>query len=384
MLKDPANAPREDRMRLANGPCIECHSETVVRVGGREGAVGIGMAHDWLPHPESHAKMRCIVCHSPPQEAGIHEVLDREGSARDCDQCHTGSSDIIAKFVGEDDRSAWITNPGLFEFAYVRGTTRNWVVDKVLIGLLIATVIGIFGHALLRVLLCPKKTEPYVVKEVRLYSVVTRLGHWINALLMTVLILTGMRIHFGGRERALMTFEEAFHTHNLVGAITTVVAVVFVAVHVFGGGVKQYLWFRKGHVAGSVEQARWYLFGIFKGDPKPFHATPERRFNPMQQTAYATLMWGALPALVVTGILLLYPNTIPETLFGQDGKWLVSTIHYLVSWGFTLFVVGHMYLITMGDKPGYALSAMITGVHRHHEPAPAAKAEEEDGHSDDD
>ncbi len=381
MLRTPVDAPPAVRRELANGPCIDCHRDTVVEVGGREGATGVGVAHEWLPYADSHAIMRCIVCHSPVSEAGIHEVLGKDRTTRRCEQCHTDQSGLIDKFVGRDDRSSWITNPGLFEFAYVRGATRNRAVDSALIGLLLLTLAGVVAHAFGRAVLRRPESAPHVVRETVLYTLTTRLGHWINAALMLALMATGMRMHFGGREGALIGFESAFHVHNIVGAILVAVSVIFFVVHVVGGGARQYLTFREGHVRGGVAQAKWYLVGVFRGAPHPSHPSPERRFNPLQQTAYASLMWVTLPALLVSGVLLLFPATIPDEVFGVRGTWLVSTLHYLVSWAFVLFLAGHLYLITMGDRPWYGLTAMITGVHRHHEPAPAADESAADAES---
>ena len=57
------------------------------------------------------------------------------------------------------------------------------------------------------------------VEEHDIYDKWVRSWHWVNAMLFLVLAATGFRIHFGGREDPLLSFETAFHTHNLVGML---------------------------------------------------------------------------------------------------------------------------------------------------------------------
>jgi thiosulfate reductase cytochrome b subunit len=122
-------------------------------------------------------------------------------------------------------------------------------------------------------------------------------------------------------------------------------------------------WFR-----GVFDQARYYLVGVFRGEPHPFHPTRERRFNPLQQTTYLKVMYLLFPLLAVSGVLLLYPEVLPETVAGYPGTWVVATLHYLCSAVLTLFLIGHLYLITLGDRARYGLQSMIDGVHRSHRP----------------
>ena len=44
------------------------------------------------------------------------------------------------------------------------------------------------------------------------------------------------------------------------------------------------------HPGTALSQARWYLLGIFKGEPHPYHVSPEHKFNPLQHITYMTPM----------------------------------------------------------------------------------------------
>ena len=79
-----------------------------------------------------------------------------------------------------------------------------------------------------------------------------------------------------------------------------------------------------------------------------------------------TLSAGFLFVFTLIGIVLLFPRMLPDKIFGLPGVWWFATIHYLCSAVLIVFLLGHLYLATMGDRIGYLLSAMITGWHKHH------------------
>jgi thiosulfate reductase cytochrome b subunit len=132
------------------------------------------------------------------------------------------------------------------------------------------------------------------------------------------------------------------------------------------GDTRQYLGKPQDGVRGLLRQAGFYLRGVFRGAEHPYHPSRERRFNPLQQAAYATVMYGLLPVLVVSGVVLLFPGWLPETVGGRPGVWWVATVHYLSGAGVVAFLLGHVYLATTGDRWWYLFAAILTGRHRHH------------------
>ena len=98
------------------------------------------------------------------------------------------------------------------------GATRNRVVDALLVALFWLTVCGAIAHALLRVVTRRNRSRMSAAAEkVRMYPVWLRVWHWSNAVLFIVLAYTGLRMHFGQRRGAIMSFETAFNLHNLAG-----------------------------------------------------------------------------------------------------------------------------------------------------------------------
>jgi thiosulfate reductase cytochrome b subunit len=366
MRSGVAALPREERVREANGACIQCHREAVIDTSGREGAKGLREAHAWDPAMEAHAKIRCVVCHTPIDRSNTHEVLPSDQAIRSCDACHDVNAPLIAEYVDQADPSFWVTNPLVFKEAYVPGATRNRVVDGLLRGLFWLTVCGVLGHALLRVL--TRRNRPRMsaaAEKVRMYPAWLRVWHWSNATLFVVLAYTGVRLHFGQRRGPIMSFETAFDVHNLAGSLLVVVGVLFFVGNVLGRNQQQYLSRPRDGSRGILRQLRWYLIGIFKGEPHPYHADPEHKFNPLQHLTYVGVMYVMYPLLLLSGVVLLFPGFLPGDVLGYPGTFWMAAIHWIVAAAGILFLVGHLYLGSTGDKVRDLYAAMLDGHHRH-------------------
>jgi thiosulfate reductase cytochrome b subunit len=372
--------PRDARIELANQDCLRCHRDADFRIAARDGdGIPPSSTHQWLPRLDKHARMRCIVCHTPIEGDHDHEILPREQATRSCEACHQERAPLVQKYVGEDDRRSWITNPLVFEEAYLPGTVRNRFVDGIILALFALTVLGAVLHGFLRIVARARHPEtPYEVESTYLYPLGVRLWHWTNALLMIVLAVTGLRLHFGGREDPILTFETAFHVHNFGGALLVLLGIAYFVQSAVTGNARQYLARPQDGMRGVMRQVRFYLLGIFRGEPHPYHATPERKFNPLQQLTYATVMYGLFPLLIVTGIVLLWPTMLPEKIGGKPAVWWFATVHWLAAAAILIFFLGHLYLATMGDRIGYLVSAMFTGRHKHHVPKEPEKGADGD------
>jgi thiosulfate reductase cytochrome b subunit len=216
---------------------------------------------------------------------------------------------LIAEYVDQAGPSFWVTNPLVFKEAYLPGATRNRVVDGLLQVLFWLTVFGVVGHGLLRVLTRTKRPRMSAVAErVKMYPVWLRFWHWSNAILFVVLAYTGVRIHFGQRRGPIMSFETAFNVHNLAGSLLVAIAILFFVGNVIGQNQRQYLSRPRDGLAGILRQLRWYLIGIFKGEPHPYHASPEHKFNPLQHLTYVGVMYVMYPLLLLSGVVLLFPS----------------------------------------------------------------------------
>jgi thiosulfate reductase cytochrome b subunit len=81
-------------------------------------------------------------------------------------------------------------------------------------------------------------------------------------------------------------------------------------------------------------------------------------------------MYVMYPLLLVSGVALLFPGVLPRGVLGNPGVWWVATIHWIFSAAAILFLVGHLYLGSMGDKVRDLYAAMLDGQHRHRKREP--------------
>jgi len=118
-------------------------------------------------------------------------------------------------------------------------------------------------------------------------------------------------------------------------------------------------------VTRLFRQTQYYLYGIFKGEPHPTHATAELKFNPLQQITYLSIMYGLVPLIIGTGWLLLFPDEAPDKILGAGGIWPVAFGHTILGFFGALFMVGHIYLGTTGHTPGANFRGMWNGWHEN-------------------
>ncbi|VFS49622.1 thiosulfate reductase cytochrome B subunit [Budvicia aquatica] len=86
------------------------------------------------------------------------------------------------------------------------------------------------------------------------------------------------------------------------------VGLAFVAVNAYGGNGHHYIIRFKGWIGRCIKQARYYLIGIMKGEPHPFEANEQSKFNPLQQAAYTAVMYGFSPSVTLQRVLLFISN----------------------------------------------------------------------------
>ena len=80
----------------------------------------------------------------------------------------------------------------------------------------------------------------------------------------------------------------------------------------------------------------------------------------MQQLlGHIAIMFGLIPGLLVSGLMMLYIEQFLEALMSR-----VLIGHYLLAVGGLMFMVVHLYLITTGDRLDSLLKSMVDGFHR--------------------
>ncbi|RME26901.1 MAG: cytochrome B, partial [Candidatus Zixiibacteriota bacterium] len=183
------------------------------------------------------------------------------------------------------------------------------------------------------------------------------------ALLFLVLIATGVSMHYASLDKPLVPFETAIAVHNVSGVTLALLYVFFFVGNLISGNGRYYRPKLRGLIGRLMVQTRYYLSGIFKGEPHPYHPSIEEKFNPLQQLTYLGIMYVVVPVLVITGIMLLFPELAPEKVFGAAGVWPAAVLHSIVAFFGTVFLVGHIYLATTGPTITADFKEMLTGWH---------------------
>lgn len=191
-----------------------------------------------------------------------------------------------------------------------------------------------------------------------------RVWHWTNALLCVVLSLTGYSLHFADPKPPVVDFQLVARIHDVAGWALVASYLFFVVANVVTGNWYQFV-VKPPVLQKMLLQARWYGYGMFKGEPEPFPVTPEQHFNPLQAMTYWAVMYLLMPVVLLTGIVYFFPRLAPDTLFGMDGLLPVALIHFLAGSAVVIFMVTHIYLGTTGKTIGQQYKTMITGWHEH-------------------
>ncbi len=212
------------------------------------------------------------------------------------------------------------------------------------------------------------------MKRTYLQPLPVRMWHWINALCFFVLIVTGAQIRYRDALN-LMTFRSAVDIHNIFGFVLLGNFLVWASYYLVTRKLKIYIPDPnlKNFILGALKQARYYGYGIFIGEPSPHHATPDHKFNPMQQVAYFNIMLLFIPLQIASGILMWDIKRFAAVIAFVGGIKFVDAVHVFLTLFFTSFLFVHVYLATLGHSWLTHIKAMITGyedvaedAHAHH------------------
>lgn len=195
-----------------------------------------------------------------------------------------------------------------------------------------------------------------------LHAMPVRVWHWINAVCFLVLIVTGAQIRYRD-VLSLTSFRTAVDIHNIFGFLLLGNFLVWALYYMLTRKLKVYIPDPnlKNFIQGTLRQARYYGYGIFVGEPNPFHASPDHKFNPMQQVAYFNIMLLLLPLQIVTGVLMWDIKRFSTVINLMGGIKIVDTVHVFLTLFFTAFLFVHVYLATLGHPWTQHLKAMFTG-----------------------
>ena len=316
-----------------------------------------------------------------------HNVTRGEWAVNDCQSCHSDESrmtqlikladyvpaGVMPEFVSDSNVPAtgeiYTDESGTLyyqpvpanEKLYVFGNSRVSWVDWFGALFFMAVVLGIGGHGTLRYVVSRRKPKHEVqIEKVYMYHKYERFWHWLQTVLIVLLLLTGLVIHrpdmFGA-----FSFRGMVTIHNVMAAILAVNAALALFYHVTTGEVKQYIPRPYGFFNDAIEQAKFYLKGIFKDEAHPFEKTERKKLNPLQQVTYFGILNVLLPLQGITGILMWGVQRWPGAANMLGGLPFLAPFHTLIAWTFAAFIIGHVYLTTTGHEPLEGIKGMVTG-----------------------
>lgn len=202
-----------------------------------------------------------------------------------------------------------------------------------------------------------------------LYPVWVRLWHVLNAVLILILIITGISMQYTGKAESAMLvgFARAVKWHNIAAIILIFNYVFFVIGNIFTANGKYYRIEKRNFLSDLLKQLKYYSWGMFRGEKHPFPVSIERKFNPLQRISYVLAMYVALPLLIISGLGLLFPETVINRFFGISGLIITDILHISMGFCLSVFLIVHIYTCTLGARPFSLFRGIITGYHESDE-----------------
>lgn len=193
------------------------------------------------------------------------------------------------------------------------------------------------------------------------YPLVIRLWHIVNALCILALIATGVSMYYVDPDRVLIDFAWSVKIHNISGVTVSFSYLIFLFANIFTENGKFYRMPWKGMGKRLMQQGSYYMFGMFKGEKKPFPLTEERKFNPLQKLFYILVMYIGMPLVIISGWGLLFPESVVKAAFGVSGILITSVLHVAMGFFISLFLIIHIYVSTIGVTRTANFKSIING-----------------------
>lgn len=193
-------------------------------------------------------------------------------------------------------------------------------------------------------------TTPHTIQVFRVFE---RIWHWSQAASIFILIFTGLAIH---GTHHLISFGTAVTVHTIV-ALALLLLWAFGTFWLFTTGQ----WRHYIPTANNMlKVARYYAYGVFKGESHPFHKTYQHKHNPLQALTYLLLKVVIFPGIWISGIAYLLVS------FGLSGSpsfipiEFIALAHVISAIAIVIFIILHLYILTIGGFKQHVMP-MITG-----------------------
>jgi len=347
-----------------NQTCLSCHANPERFSQLTTTPLNLtGMEHSFMTKFQAHKEnVLCVDCHSAMGQGALgaapHQIVEKSQALRNCSSCHRDMDSLIVTRVAVRDGNA-----DALGGSYIPGNKTPGPLDRIGGWALMGVLAAVLLHSAARLLGKKKTSADERKRAYYIYPLPIRLFHWVNALCFVLLLWTGMGIHFEGLPTS-PGLELATRIHNWVAYLLVANFASFLIYGIASGDIRQYLPKGPGIVSRILTQARYYLSGIFSGADKPFTTSREQRFNPLQQITYLVVFILGMPVLILSGVLLLLPESSTAGIAPRD---TLATAHYCLAIGYGLFLVVHLYLTTTGDGIFSLIKAMFSGYGEYRE-----------------
>jgi len=197
-------------------------------------------------------------------------------------------------------------------------------------------------------------------KSVYLPPLPIRIWHWLHAVCILVLIVTGAQIRFPDRVALIPSFRWAIELHNGTGLFVTILFFLWFFYYAIIGGTLGSLYLpQKDELRhGLRRQTAWYFYHFFRGVPNPHQPTPENRFDPVQKPLYLLVMLIFFPLQMITGMALRSLNPPWEVIDMFGNIKILMAMHFLIGCLLCAFLLTHIYLTTIDTRPWFRLKSM--------------------------
>ena len=216
------------------------------------------------------------------------------------------------------------------------------------------------------------------MKKVFLHTLTIRIWHWINALIVIALMITGIQLRAPGVEEFarrmafwIPEYSMAVLIHKYLGYAMALSFLFWVLYILVSGSFRVHYIPRPSDIPILWKQALYYLFGVFQGSENPFIPTAEGKFNPLQKIAYGSVMLVITPLIVVTGVLFSDIFFFRGIIDWLGGIRLLDALHVVASYLFLLNFIVHLYMCTMWHHLFDHVKAMILGFEEMPEESPS-------------
>jgi len=198
------------------------------------------------------------------------------------------------------------------------------------------------------------------MKKIYLHPLALRIWHWANALVVIILIITGIQIRVPG-VAALRPDDPALELHRFAGWAMVASWVFWLLYGLATDHLSRHYVMRRRDFGGILKQAKFYLVSIFRGEENPFRPTREEKFNPLQKLAYGSIMVIFATLLVITGILFSDIAFLRKYILLWNIAGVVNALHVIGAYVFLLYLVVHLYMATLGTTAFSHIKGMISG-----------------------